>query len=238
MIDPATAYPNATGHDNGNAESMPLFETSTLFILLYTYQKYTGDTTWAQQYLGLLEGYAEYLAANTLYPASQLISVDAINAAPNQTALAIQSVIGLKAASIVTGNNTYATLADSYAKTIYDDGLGLDGSSPADSTHFTYYYGQSATWNVVFAAFSDVLLNLSTFPSSAWEMQSKWYLSQMQQGGLPFAGPSTDLAYTGRPLTWGLSDWSESFFLPSLLMSCRMSICSPRDHRVLLTLLL
>jgi hypothetical protein len=191
---------------------MPLFETSTLFILMYAYQKFTGDQTWAHRYQSLLEGYAEYLAVNSLYPASQLISVDAIPATPNQTALAIQSTIGLKAASIVTGNSTYASLAASFAHTIYDDALGLDGPTPAESTHFTYN-DKDTTWNVLFASYSDVLLGLNTFPPAAWEMQSNWYLSQIQVEGLPFAGPITDTNYTGTGITWGLTDWSKQFFL-------------------------
>ncbi|KAK5137237.1 hypothetical protein LTR08_000207 [Meristemomyces frigidus] len=208
--DLGTAYPNATGHNDGQAESMPLFETSSLFILFYAYQKYTGDASWARQYLPLLEQYAAYLVDNSLYPASQLISVDAIPAQPNQTALAIQSTIGLKAASLVTGNRTYATVAESFANTIYNQALGLNGRTVEESTHFTYYYGQDSTWNVVFAAYSDVLLELNTFPSTAWSMQSDWYLTQLQALGLPFAGPSNETAYTGSPITWGLSDWSKS----------------------------
>ena len=104
-------YPNATGHDNGVEESMPLFETSALFILLYAYQKLTGDNTFAKQYEANLASYAQYLAPNTLYPASQIISVDVIQASANQTGLAIQSMIGLEAASILTGNSTYSRLA-------------------------------------------------------------------------------------------------------------------------------
>jgi hypothetical protein len=202
-------YLNATGHNNGVAESMPLFETSTLFILLYAYQKYTGDATWAKQFLPLLEGYAEYLSVNSLFPASQLTSVDAIGATANQTALAIQSPIGLKAASIITGNTTYATIAASFANKIFNEALGLDGATVGESTHFTYNYGKNSTWNVVFASYSDVLLELNTFPAAAWELQSAWYQSQIQEEGLPFAGPITDLSYVGVPLMWGITDWSE-----------------------------
>lgn len=188
---------------------MPLFETSTLFILLHAYQRYTGDTAWAKQYLPLLEGYAEYLAANSLYPSNQLISVDAIPATANQTALAIQSTIGLQAASIITSNRTYATIAASFAHKIYNEALGLNGATVVDSTHFTYNYGKNSTWNVLFASYSDVLLDLNTFPAVAWELQSDWYLSQIQAEGLPFAGPITDLDYVGAPLRWGITDWSK-----------------------------
>ena len=210
-------YPVAPGHHDGNAEQMPLFETSSLFILLLAYQKYSGNSKWIQQYHGLLESYAQYLVPNSLYPASQLISVDAIPGTANQTALAIQSAIGLQAASIITGNASYSAAAAQYANTIYNNALGLDGATLASSTHFTYNYGKSSTWNTVFSAFSDVLLGLKTFPSSAWDMQSTWYLSQMQELGLPFAGPVTDLDYIGTPITWGLSDWSKSTY-PSFMI--------------------
>lgn len=203
------AYPNATGHNNGQAEQMPLFETSSLFILLLAYQKYSGDTEYAQRYRSLLEGYADYLVHNSLYPSSQLISVDAIPATANQTGLAVQSVIGLQAASVILDNTTLDDTASSFAKTIFDDGLGLDGADPAHSSHFTYNYGRDSTWNVLFSAFSDVLLELQSFPSEAWKLQSKWYESQLRELGLPFAGPSDNLDYIGSPLLWALSDWSK-----------------------------
>jgi hypothetical protein len=188
---------------------MPLFETSSLFILLLAYQRYSGDTAYAQQYRPLLEDYADYLVHNSLYPSSQLISVDAIPATANQTGLAIQSAIGLQAASVLLDNSTLADTASSFAKTIYDQGLGLDGPDPAHSSHFTYNYGKDSTWNVLFPAYSDVLLDLKTFPAEAWEVQSKWYESQIRELGLPFAGPSTNLDYIGTPLLWGLLDWSK-----------------------------
>lgn len=188
---------------------MPLFETSSLFILLLAYQKYSGNTAYAQQYQPLLDGYADYLVHNSLYPASELISVDAIPATANQTGLAIQSAIGLKAASVLLNNDTLADFATSFARSIFDEGLGLDGPDPAHSSHFTYNYDKDETWNVLFPAYSDVLLDLQTFPPEAWELQSKWYESQICELGLPFAGPSTYLDYIGKPLLWGLVDWSK-----------------------------
>lgn len=203
------AYPNATGHNNGEAEQMPLFETSSLFILLLAYQNYSNDTAYAQTYRPLLEGYASYLVQNSLYPSSQLTSVDAIPATANQTALAIQSAIGLNAAAALLSNSTLSKTASSIAKTLYAGGLGLDGPDPAHSKHFTYNYGKKATWNVLFPAFSDVLLDLKTFPDEAWRLQSDWYESQMSELGLAYAGPANNLEYIGRPLIWGLVDWSK-----------------------------
>jgi hypothetical protein len=124
------------------------------------------------------------------------------------------STIALRAASKVTGNTTYYDIADSNVNAIYSNSLGLDGSTTASSTHFTYNYGKDETWGVLYPAFADVLLNLSTFPSEAWTMQSNWYLKQMQPAGLPFA----ELARKGYPAhtsIWGVTDISESFTAPA-----------------------
>lgn len=207
--DIGTHYPNATGHDDGVAEHMPIFSTSSLFILLYAYQKLSGDTEYAAGYEKLLKGYADWLAEpRSLYPRRQLISVDVIRPSANQTGLAIQAAIGLEAAAQLLGDSTYSEVAASNVEALYYGGLGLDGSSPADSEHFTYNYGRNKTWNVLFPSYSDVVLDLRTFPQEAWDMQSDWYLKQMKDGGLKFAGPS--YGYPGNNLNWGLTDWSQS----------------------------
>lgn len=194
-----TGYPNATGHDNGEAEQMPLFETSVLFILLLAYEQLTGDTAYARQYGPLLRGYAEWLYNdNSLYPSSQLISVDSVAGQPNQTGLAIQSAIGLKAASALLGDSKYADLASTNVKEIYDNALGLDGDTLESSSHFTYYYGKPASWNVLFPAWSDVFLNLTTLPQEAYDLQSSWYGQSISEQGLAWSD-STD---------WGLLDWN------------------------------
>lgn len=197
--DMGTRYPNATGHDDGRAEQMPLFETSSLFILLVAYEKFAGDSAYARQYGPLLHGYAEWLAGNnSLYPDSQLISVDSIAGKPNQTGLAIQSAIGLKAASILLGDSKYASNASTHVNEIYNHALGLDGDTLEDSSHFTYYYGQDETWNVLFPTYSDVLLGLDTFPKEAWELQSRWYSQVIAEFGLPWSDKTN----------WGLLDWN------------------------------
>lgn len=146
-------------------------------------------------------------------------SVDAISPTANQTGLAIQGAIGLRAANIITGNKTYTAQATSYARALYNGALGLDGETVDKSTHFTYNYGNTTTWNVLYPAFSDALLGLETFPAEAWDLQSQWYEEQIQPQGLPYAGPSSDTNYTGEQLTWALTDWSEyysSFYVEGL----------------------
>jgi len=207
--DIGSAYPNATGHHDGNEEDMPLFETSALFQLLYAYQKFTGDNAWAAQWTNLLNGYADYLVKNGLYPATQLISVDAIRATGNQTGLAVQSAIGLSAAAALLNEPTYRESADSFVNKIYNQGLGLDGKTPETSTHFTYNYNHPSSWGTLFPIYPDVLLNLTTFPTAAYEMEASYLLTQNKPVGLPFFGPydyTTSLTDNG--CTWTITDWT------------------------------
>jgi hypothetical protein len=202
-------YPNATGHPNGVEEDMPLYETSALFQMILAYQKFSGNTTWAVQYTSLLTGYGDYLIEKGLYPATQLISVDAIAATANQTGLSVQSAIGLQAAAVLLKNTTYSDTANHFVDVIYNQGVGLDSSSPDTSTHFTYNYNKTDTWGTLFPIYPDVLLNLTTFPSAAYEMEANFLLTQNKPAGLPFFGPySYTTPLTGGGCDWSITDWT------------------------------
>ncbi|ESZ92841.1 hypothetical protein SBOR_6772 [Sclerotinia borealis F-4128] len=104
--DIGSAYPNATGHDDGVAE-----------------------------YYTLLNKYASYLPSKSLNIALQLSTNDATGLLTNETNLAIKAAVGLKAfASLASETySNYSTIGDTHATQIYtDDGLGTD----ADKTHF------------------------------------------------------------------------------------------------------
>lgn len=52
-----------------------------------------------------------------------------------------QSAIRLKTASIVLGYSTYSDTADTIAKTVYNDAIGLDGPTLVESTHLLLWPG-------------------------------------------------------------------------------------------------
>ncbi|SMQ50493.1 unnamed protein product [Zymoseptoria tritici ST99CH_3D7] len=205
--DIGTHYPYATGHDDGVEEDMPLFETSSMLILLHAYEQFSNSTSLTDRYASLLPGWADYLVSNALYPSPQLSSVDAIFPSANQTGLAIQSAIALQAAARLLNNETYSSAAKSFSKTLYDHGLGLNTATPSNNSYFTYNYDHPDSWSVLFPAFSDILLNLSTFPPAALYSQNNLYLAQLSltPAGLPFAhAPAANV--TG--VSWALTDWN------------------------------
>ena len=176
-------YPNATGHNDGNAEAIIVQATGSLLTLAYAYQHLSGNTTFLIPYKPLLQSYADYLVQNGLYPAPQLASVDAIPASANQTSLAICAAVGLNAFGKLSGQMNYSTKGVDFATALYTNGLGTD---PA-KTHFTYNYNASTSWGTPFDLYADKFLSLNTFPTAALNMQSSWYAKQMTPAGMPFA---------------------------------------------------
>ncbi|KAI9838479.1 MAG: hypothetical protein M1837_002471 [Sclerophora amabilis] len=191
--DIGSRYPNATGHDDGNAEPMPIEESGNLLILAYTYQKLSGNTDWAKQYDGVFQTYADYLVKNGLYPMMQLSTDDGAGPAPNQTNLAIKAAVGLVAYGKMTGQTQYWDSGMEFANALYSEGLGTD----EERTHFTLTYDNMTSWTTSFNLFPDKLLELGTFDEDAFTMQTNYYSTVREEGGVPLDSR----------LDWAKTDW-------------------------------
>ncbi|MCJ1311229.1 hypothetical protein MMC25_004900 [Agyrium rufum] len=191
--DIGSTYPNATGHDDQNEEAQPIEETGNLMMLVDAYTTATGNTTFATTYASLFQGYANYLVANGLNISSQLSTDDGAGPLANQTNLAIKAAIGLTAFGNFSGMTNYTTIGLSYADQLYNGGLGTD----ANKTHFTLEYGNDTTYSTVFNLFPDILLNLSTFPAAAYDMETAFYPTVRAEDGVPL----------DTRVEWSKTDW-------------------------------
>lgn len=191
--DIGSSYPNATGHDDQNAEAQPVEETGNLLILAYAYTLASGNKDWANPHLSLFQSYADYLVINGLDITSQISTDDGAGALANQTNLAIKAAVGLKAFGELSGMTNYSDVGQKYAMHLYDDGLGTD----PEKTHFTLVYANSSSWTTAFNLYPDVLLKLHTFNSSAFDMESAYYPSKRLEVGVPLDDR----------VLWGKTDW-------------------------------
>lgn len=69
-------YPNATGHNDGNDEAMPLEECGNMLIMTLAYAERTNDTAYLNQHYNLLNQWTGYLINDSLYPNDQLSTDD------------------------------------------------------------------------------------------------------------------------------------------------------------------
>lgn len=186
-------YPNATGHDDGVAQSMPVEESGNLLALMYMYELASGDTEYKNQFLDTLKTYADYLVLNGLYPVRQFSTDDGAGESANQTGLAVKSAIALNAYGAMTNQPDYCDVGRYYARKLYNQTLGTD----ADRTRFTMFLGEGDTWSLQFNLYLDVLLKLNTFPTEAYKMQTDFYPTVRKEAGVPL--DSRD--------SWAKTDW-------------------------------
>lgn len=190
-------YPNATGHDDQVVEEMPVEETGNLLMLAYAYHLSTPNETWTSQYMSLFQKYADYLVPdnNSLNISLQLSTNDAAGPLINETNLAVKGALGLKAFGLLSGMSNYSTLGDAHANILYKQGLAAD----TNKTHFALTYPDNDdSWKVTFNLFPDLLLNLSTFPSTAYSMQDTFYPTVRSPGGVALDNRQH----------WAKSDWN------------------------------
>lgn len=76
MHDLGSHYPNATGHNDGNDEYMPLEECGNMLIMTLAYALKTGDSGYLASHYDLLKKWTGYLVNEALYPANQISTDD------------------------------------------------------------------------------------------------------------------------------------------------------------------
>jgi hypothetical protein len=206
-------YPKVSGHNDGIAEPMPVEECGNLLALVYMYERASGDTTWKQPYLGVLQSYADYLVLNGLYPDVQLSTDDGAGNATNQTGLAVKSAVALNAFGVMTGQSNYSNIGKQFASALYDDIAGTD----RDRTHFTLIEGNSSTWSLQFNLYLDVMLGLNTFSVAALDMQISYYASVREDQGVSLDSREP----------WGKTDWM--IFAAATAMASGVANTTVRD---------
>lgn len=203
--DIGTNYPNGTGHNDLSGELMPIEESGNVILLLYAYETATGNADFRDMYPGLFKQYADYLAANGEYPASQLSVNDALGALPNQTNLGVKAAVGLAAYGELTGQSNYTDLGRQFGDVIYTDHVGTDSTG----SYFTLEYG-SPPWFLIFNVYPDVLFNFDVFPAEAYNSTSDFYPTVRDTAGIPLDGA----------ILWGQTNW-QSFVAATVEESTR-----------------
>ncbi|KAJ6125755.1 hypothetical protein N7523_003375 [Penicillium sp. IBT 18751x] len=188
-------YPHAIGHDDQQAEPMPIEECGNLLILALAYAQATGDTDWTNQYMGIFQQYADYLVDNGVDIANQLSSNDAAGPLPNETNLAIKAAVGIKAFGELSDYRRYSEIGEERADLFFYGGLGTD----EEHTHFVLQYPDfPQSWKTPYNLFPDVLLGLKTFSDEAYQMGSDFFSSVRGEFGVALDSRQD----------WAKSDWN------------------------------
>lgn len=191
-------YPNATGHNDGKDEAMPVEEAGNILIMVLSYYQLTQDTAWLTKHYKILAQWAQFLVDDGLIPEEQLSTDDFAGKLANQTNLALKAIVGIGAMSqvaLVTGDKDAGTKLRSTAEDYISKWTKFALTTTGSHTKLAYQLEDS--WGTLYNLFGDRILNLKLVPQSIYQIQDKFYPSVANQFGVPLDSRHT----------WAKTDW-------------------------------
>lgn len=186
--DLGTHYPNATGHEDGNDEHMPIEECGNNIIMVLAYAQRSGNNDYLKQHYPILKQWVEYLIEDSLYPSEQLSTDDFAGHLANQTNLALKGIIGIQAMSQISSlvgedadSQNYSSIAHDYI----DQWQGLGLNTADDPAHSILNYNNATTHGLLYNLYNDRLLKTDLVPQSVYDAQSAFYPTVKETYGVP-----------------------------------------------------
>jgi hypothetical protein len=203
--DLGSSYPNASGHNDGGGENMPVEETANMLIMAtaYTLQAGSDAATYSKAHYKIFKQWADYLNApnggspsrpNALDPLFQNQTDDFTGSIAHSTNLALKGIIAIGAMGIIAqaaGNSADQQSYSSAAKTLIQQWAQL--SQDSSQAHLDIAYTESdtasgtgaGTYSLKYNAFPDRILKLNLIPTSVLQEEAAWYLQKKNQYGIP-----------------------------------------------------
>ncbi|KAF2705838.1 DUF1793-domain-containing protein [Pleomassaria siparia CBS 279.74] len=198
MHDLGTHYPNATGHEDGADEEMPLEECGNNLIMTLAYaQRSEHGVDYLKAHYPLLKQWVEYLVEESVYPAEQLSTDDFAGHLANQTNLALKGIIGIGAMAEISklvGEDADAQNYTSISKDYVQQWMPL---AHQGNNHTVLTYNNATTHGLLYNLYADRLLNTSIISQEVYDQQSAFYPTVKQAYGVPLDTRNL----------WTKSDW-------------------------------
>ena len=207
--DLGSTYPNATGHNDGGGENMPVEETANMLIMADAYMQHVSAAeaaTYANAHYALFRQWATYLNtvpagvtySNAVDPQYQNQTDDFAGLIAHSVNLALKGIEGIDAFSQIAAmagqtkdSRTFRTAAEQGISTWEQ----LSQNSTA--THLLHTYREAANayspstlteadtdWSDLYNSYPNALLKLNLIPPSILAEQAAFYKTQIKPLGL------------------------------------------------------
>ncbi len=199
--DIGSSYPNASGHNDGREEDMPVEESANMLIMFdsaLSHMSAAQARAYSRKHYAILKQWAQYEVVNGLDPAYQNQTDDFTGFIKSSANLALKAVLGVGAMGQIAqraGNVADAKYFSQEAHKLIDG--WVKRATSTTGPHLVLAYGQPNTWSLKYNAFPDKALRLNLIPRSVLAMDSAWYLKQLQPFGIPL-----DLRHTYTKTDW------------------------------------
>jgi hypothetical protein len=190
--DLGSAYPVASGHNNGQEEDMPVEESGNMLIMAAACLKQAP--AFAAAHYKILKQWADYLVANLPDPGFQNQTDDFAGSIAHSVNLAVKGIIAVAAMAQIaraTGNTADAGYYQGKAREF--TGYWLSHAQDPSGAHLDLTYngagGGDGTWGTVYNGYADRLLGTGLIPASVLAEQAAWYSGVSNEFGLPLQVP-------------------------------------------------
>ncbi|KAI4720152.1 glutaminase A [Aureobasidium sp. EXF-10727] len=196
-------FPNATGHNDGNAEEQPLEECGNMIIMaLAVAQKVSGGADYLNQHYDILKQWNDYLVIESLIPSNQISTDDFAGSLANQTNLALKGIIGIEAMAMIANLTGHTADAQNFTNIAHNyitkwQQLGIAPATNGSLAHTTLAYGMPETHGLLYNLYADTWVKTNLVPRSVYKMQSNFYPTIAMQYGVPL-----DTRHTYTKLDW------------------------------------
>jgi Domain of unknown function (DUF5127)/Domain of unknown function (DUF4965)/Domain of unknown function (DUF1793)/Domain of unknown function (DUF4964)/TAT (twin-arginine translocation) pathway signal sequence len=195
--DLGSAYPNASGHNDGGGENMPVEESGNMLIMSAGYVQRApaaAGKAFAAAHYKILKQWADYLAANLPDPGYQNQTDDFAGSIAHSVNLALKGIIAVAAMgqlATVAGNTSDAQHYHGLASQFI--GYWASHAQDPSGAHLDLTYsgsgGGDGTWGTTYNGYADRLLGTGLVPDSIRAEQARWYPSVSNLYGLPLQVP-------------------------------------------------
>jgi Glutaminase A six helical-hairpin domain/Domain of unknown function (DUF5127)/Domain of unknown function (DUF4964) len=195
--DLGSAYPVASGHNNGQEEDMPVEESGNMLIMTAAYLRRSPAATasaFATAHYRILKQWADYLVANLPDPGFQNQTDDFAGPIAHSVNLAIKAIVAVAAMSqIATAAGNAADAASYRSQASQFIAYWTAHAQDPGGHHLDLTYngadGGNGTWGTCYNGYADRLLRTGLVPASILAEQSRWYQGVANAFGVPLQVP-------------------------------------------------
>ena len=208
--DLGATYPNATGHNDGGGENMPVEETANMLIMADAYMQHVSKAeaaTYANAHYPIFKQWANYLLtvpagvsySNAVDPQFQNQTDDFTGSIAHSVNLSLKAILAVGAMGQISGfagDNSDS----SYYRNQAETGISTWAQLSQNSTHshLLLQYREPANayspdttsepdtyWSLKYNSYPDRLLGLNLIPQSILTEEANFYTTQETPKGIP-----------------------------------------------------
>jgi hypothetical protein len=188
--DLGSSYPNATAHNDGGGENMPVEESANMVLMAAAYLGAANNAdakTYVTNHYTVLKKWSDYLVANALDPGLQNQTDDFTGFIAHSSNLALKGILAIGAMGQIA--NTLGKAQDATYYTATAKSYIATWSTKSQDTATTHlklaYDGDDVTWSLKYNSYPDRLLGLNLIPAATLAEESAWYAQQKNEYGFP-----------------------------------------------------